>query len=116
MINNLKLKLLFKSKFIYIIMSNLIEIEAKIESLNNLENWDKRISLVKEIKEDIKNEDITINELLNNLDKVVTVSKKKKIEDVITEFDKVSDINKKIEYYQFLISHIKQLENELFTN
>jgi glutaredoxin 2 len=97
-------------------MSNLIEIEAKIESLNNLENWDKRISLVKEIKEDIKNEDITINELLNNLDKVVTVSKKKKIEDVITEFDKVSDINKKIEYYQFLISHIKQLENELFTN
>lgn len=97
-------------------MSNLIEIEEKIESLNNLENWDKRISLVKEIKEDIKNEDITINELLNNLDKIVTVSKKKKIEDVITEFDKVSDINKKIEYYQFLISHIKQLENELFTN
>ena len=97
-------------------MSNLIEIEAKMDSLNNLDNWDKRISLVKEIKQDIKNEDTTINELLNNLDKVVTVSKKKKIEDVILDFDKVSDINKKIEYYQFLIGHIKQLENELFTN
>ena len=97
-------------------MSNLIEIESKIESLNNLENWDKRINLVKEIKEDIKNEDTAINELLNNLDKVVTVSKKKlKLQEAITEFDKTTDINKKIEYYQFLNSHIKQLESELFS-
>jgi len=96
-------------------MSNLIEIESKIDSLNNLENWDKRINLVKEIKQDIKNEDSAINELLNNLDKVVAVSKKKiKLEDAITEFDKITDINKKIEYYQFLNNHIKQLESELF--
>lgn len=104
--------------------NSLETIQIKIDNLNNIIDWKKRLDTIKDIKEDINNETEYVNNILESLDNhipikvneegiAISTPKKYDINKIINNFDKV-DLSKKIKYYQYLNNYIKNIENELF--
>jgi hypothetical protein len=92
---------------------NIDGIENKINTLVQLEKWDEKLNMIKQIKADIKKENENIDNLVLSLDKPLTKAKEYSIDKILSDFDKV-DLSKKIKYYQSLNSYIKGIEDELF--
>jgi hypothetical protein len=90
-------------------------IEAKINNLDNIKNWNDKIESIKEIKENIKEGKKNIDELLLQLD---TQKEMKKIDIdvdlIIQKINESTDIERKIKYYHKLSFYIENLEQELF--
>ena len=95
-------------------LNMITNIESKIDNLNNINEWSKRIGEIKNIKEEINNETKNINNIMASLDEPVNITKEYNINKVINDFGKV-DLSKKIKYYQYLNNYIKNIENELFS-
>lgn len=94
-------------------LNTIANLESKINNLNYINEWSERLDKIIEIKKEIKDETKNINNILETLDDPTSSTKEYNINKVITDFSKV-DLSKKIKYYQYLNSHIKNLENELF--
>jgi hypothetical protein len=92
---------------------NINEIEKKINNIGNIEKWDEKLNLIKDIKLDIKKENNNIDNLLSSLDNTLIKNKDCNIDKIIIDFDNV-DLTKKIKYYKYLNTYIKNIENELF--
>lgn len=89
-------------------------IQNKIDNLNNIDKWSDRLDEIVQIKDDINNETTNINNILESLDEPTNITKEYNIDKIINEFNKV-ELSKKIKYYQYLNSHIKKIETELFS-
>jgi hypothetical protein len=87
--------------------------EKKINNLNNINKWEDKIVEIEKIKEEILIENNNILKLLISLDTEQPIETEYDIDSIITNFDKF-DISKKIKYYQYFNSFIKNKENELF--
>ncbi len=94
-------------------LNTITNLESKINNLNYINEWSERLDKIIEIKKEIKDETKNINNILETLDDPTSSTKEYNINKVINDFSKV-DLSKKIKYYQYLNSHIKNLENELF--
>jgi hypothetical protein len=92
---------------------NIDGIENKINTLSQIEKWDEKLNMIKQIKADIKKENENIDNLVLSLDRPLTKTKEYSIDKILSDFDKV-DLSKKIKYYQNLNSYIKGIEDELF--
>lgn len=92
---------------------NIDGIENKINTLSQIEKWDDKLNMIKQIKTDIKKENENIDNLILSLDKPITKTKDYSIDKILGDFDKV-DLSKKIKYYQNLNTYIKAIEDELF--
>lgn len=92
---------------------NIDGIENKINTLGQIEKWDEKLNMIKQIKTDIKKENENIDNLVLSLDKPLTKTKEYSIDKILSDFDKV-DLSKKIKYYQSLNTYIKGIEDELF--
>ena len=92
---------------------NIDGIENKINTLSQIEKWDDKLNMIKQIKTDIKKENENIDNLILSLDKPITKPKDYSIDKILGDFDKV-DLSKKIKYYQNLNTYIKAIEDELF--
>jgi hypothetical protein len=92
---------------------NIDGIENKINTLGQIEKWDEKLNMIKQIKADIKKENDNIDNLVLSLDKPLTKTKEYSIDKILSDFDKV-DLSKKIKYYQSLNTYIKSIEDELF--
>ena len=92
---------------------NIDGIENKINTLSQIEKWDDKLNMIKQIKTDIKKENENIDNLVLSLDKPITKTKDYSIDKILGDFDKV-DLSKKIKYYQNLNTYIKAIEDELF--
>ena len=94
-------------------MNTIEYIENKIENLNNIDDWSKRLNEIIEIKKEINNETNNINNILQSLDEPTLITKEYNINKIINDFSKV-DLSKKIKYYHYFDNYIKNIENELF--
>ena len=94
-------------------INTITNIESKINSLNDINEWSERLNQIIEIKKEINNETKNINNILETLDEPVILTKEYNINKVINDFNKV-DLSKKIKYYQYLNNYIKNIENDLF--
>lgn len=94
-------------------LNTITNLESKINSLNDINEWSERINKISEIKKEINNETKNINNILETLDEPVVLTKEYNINKIVNDFSKV-DLSKKIKYYQYLNNYIKNIENELF--
>jgi hypothetical protein len=98
-------------------------LSIEVENLDSIENWNDKISKMKEIKEKILLEKQKLSELVNvivkNESKTDENKKKKNKQDfdsLLLSFKNANTIEEKIKLYQLISSHINDVEKELFSN
>jgi hypothetical protein len=98
-------------------MSQYETIENDINQLDKIDNWSDKINKMKEIKEEIMNEQKQLKNLLDIVNKDDIDSKKsnKNLDVLLSKFNEAKTIESKIKYYQLICSSIKNIEEELFT-
>jgi hypothetical protein len=97
------------------------DIFKEIEELDSIENWNEKITKMKEIKEKISLEKQKLSELVNVISKneFKDDNKKKKnkpdLDSLLLSFKNANTIEEKIKLYQLISSHINEVEKELFS-
>ena len=98
--------------------TNSLSIEDEILQLDLIENWNDKISKVKEIKERINQENVYISELINSVIKDEIVGKKKKpkhdFNTLVEKFHSANTIEEKILLYCQISTYIDTIESQLF--
>jgi hypothetical protein len=104
-------------------MSDIIKnLTIEVENLDTIENWNEKITKIKEIKEKISLEKQKISDLVNIIVKneVKDENKKKKnkpdLDSLLLSFKNSDTFEEKIKFYQLISSHINEVERELFSN
>lgn len=104
-------------------MSDIIKnLTIEVENLDSIENWNEKITKIKEIKEKISLEKQKISDLVNIIVKneVKDENKKKKnkpdLDSLLLSFKNSDTFEEKIKFYQLISSHINEVERELFSN
>ena len=94
----------------------------EVENLDSIENWNEKITKMKEIKEKISLEKQKLSELVNVIGKneFKDENKKKKnktdLDSLLLSFKNATTLEDKIKLYQLISSHINDVEKELFSN
>ena len=102
-------------------MSNIYnKIENDILNLDNINSWNDKINKIKDIKQNISDEQKKLNELINkvlqnNQDYQVNKKKKYDLDTLISEFNNSNDIQTKIELYHLISYTIDNIEKQLFS-
>jgi hypothetical protein len=97
------------------------DIFKEVEELDSIENWNEKITKMKEIKEKISLEKQKLSELVNVISKneFKDDNKKKKnkpdLDSLLLSFKNANTIEEKIKLYQLISSHINEVEKELFS-
>ena len=97
------------------------DIFKEVEELDSIENWNEKITKMKEIKEKISLEKQKLSELVNVISKneFKDENKKKKnkpdLDSLLLSFKNANTIEEKIKLYQLISSHINEVEKELFS-
>ena len=97
-------------------MNKIIEMADEIDKTTNIDN---KVKLIKNLDEMIETEKKHLNFLLDNdiknlKIKILAKYKKKTIDELEEEFDKVDDINEKICIYLAIDRYYSNIEEELF--
>ena len=98
------------------------DIFKEVEELDSIENWNEKITKMKEIKEKILLEKQKLSELVNVIGKneFKDENKKKKnktdLDSLLLSFKNATILEEKIKLYQLISSHINEVEKELFSN
>ena len=98
------------------------DIFKEVEELDSIENWNEKITKMKEIKEKISLEKQKLSELVNVIGKneFKDENKKKKnktdLDSLLLSFKNATTLEDKIKLYQLISSHINDVEKELFSN
>ena len=98
------------------------DIFKEVEELDSIENWNDKITKMKEIKEKISIEKQKLSELVNVIGKneFKDENKKKKnktdLDSLLLSFKNTTILEEKIKLYQLISSHINEVEKELFSN
>ena len=93
------------------------EIDNLYNEFEKCNNWNDKTILIDKINNKIIQEDENINKKIESLDNPTKVTKKKiNINELMDEFNKTKDLDKKILIYQNLNAFISKLTNELFSN
>jgi hypothetical protein len=99
---------------------NYNNIEQAINELNDINNWDIKIEKIKEIKKQITDYQIKLDELTNMIIKdELNIKKKKKhnkldFNTLVTNFNTTEKLDDKIKFYQLINIYISEVEKELF--
>jgi hypothetical protein len=102
-------------------MSDIIKnLTKEVEDLDSIENWNDKITKMKEIKEKISLEKQKLSEVVNAIIKNEFKDNKKKknkqdLDALVTTFKNATTIEDKIKLYQLISSHINEVERELFS-
>ncbi len=96
-------------------MDKILELSDKIDNINNIND---KIKLVKELNQLIENEKLNLNNLLNNDIKKLKIKipqkyRKMTIDELEDEFNK-ANINDKIVIYLAIDKYYTDIEEELF--
>jgi hypothetical protein len=98
---------------------NNLSIDDEISQLDLIENWNDKISKVKEIKERINQTNAIISELINSVIKDEFADKKKKpkhdFNTLVEKFHSASTIEEKILLYRQISTCIDTIESQLFS-
>lgn len=94
------------------------KLSIEVENIDSIENWNDKISKMKEIKEEISLEKQKLSELVNVIVKNEFKPKKNKanLDSLLLSFKNATTIEEKIKLYQLISSHINDVEKELFSN
>jgi hypothetical protein len=95
-------------------MNSIEIIQEEINKLDNIDNWNDKITNIKKIKEQIVTEEENINGLIEELNKP-KIKNNINIDKLINDFNGTNDIKLKIKNYQFMLGYINQLNEELFS-
>jgi hypothetical protein len=104
-------------------MSDIIKnLNIEVENIDSIENWNEKITKMKEIKEKISLEKQKISDLVNTIVKneYKDENKKKKnkidLDSLLISFKNANTFEEKIKLYQLISSYINEVERELFSN
>lgn len=104
-------------------MSDIIKnLNIEVENIDSIENWNEKITKMKEIKEKISLEKQKISDLVNTIVKneYKDENKKKKnkidLDSLLILFKNANTFEEKIKLYQLISSYINEVERELFSN
>lgn len=98
------------------------DIFKEVEELDSIENWNEKITKMKEIKEKISLEKQKLSELVNVIGKneFKDENKKKKnktdLDSLLLSFKNATILEEKIKLYQLISLHINEVEKEVFSN
>jgi len=91
------------------------EINRLYDEIEKCNNWTLKLDLISKLKHKIVDEEELINNKINSLDNLIKVSKKKiNVDLLLEEYNSTRELDKKIQIYQTLNSHINKLLNNLF--
>ena len=102
-------------------MSDVVkELSIEVEDLDSIENWNDKITKMKEIKEKVSLEKQKLSELVNAIVKNEFKDNKKKknkqdLDALVTSFKNATTLEDKIKLYQLISSNINEIEKELFS-
>mgnify|MGYP000713419407 CR=1 FL=1 len=97
------------------------DLSIEVDKLDSIENWNDKITKMKEIKEKILLEKQKISDLVNIIVKneFKDENKKKKnktdLDSLLLSFKNATTLEDKIKLYQLISSHINEVERELFS-
>jgi hypothetical protein len=89
-------------------------IEEEIKILEKIINQNDKIKIIKNIKENIINEEKKIDNLILSLDDDNDDILNDNIDEIIYNLENSNNLNDKINNYHSLVSYINKLNNELF--
>jgi len=101
---------------------NIKNLNIEVENIDSIENWNEKITKMKEIKEKISLEKQKISDLVNTIVKneFKDENKKKKnkidLDSLLISFKNANTFEEKIKLYQLINSYINEIERELFSN
>jgi hypothetical protein len=96
------------------------DLSIEVDKLDSIENWNEKITKMKEIKEKILLEKQKISDLVNIIVKneFKDENKKKKnktdLDSLLLSFKNATTLEDKIKLYQLISTHINEVEKELF--
>ena len=96
-------------------------LEKEVNQLESIENWNDRVIKMKEIREQILEEQQKLGELVsmvlkNDLPNQTETKKKKKqnLDNLVVSFKDASTLEEKIKLFHTINSHINDIESQLF--
>lgn len=98
------------------------DLSLEVDKLDSIENWNEKITKMKEIKEKILLEKQKISDLVNIIVKneFKDENKKKKnktdLDSLLLSFKNATTLEDKIKLYQLISTHINEVEKELFSH
>ena len=98
------------------------DLSIEVDKLDSIENWNEKITKMKEIKEKILLEKQKISDLVNIIVKneFKDENKKKKnktdLDSLLLSFKNATTLEDKIKLYQLISTHINEVEKELFSH
>mgnify|MGYP003982227937 CR=1 FL=1 len=99
-------------------MNKIDEIQNKIKNINSISDLKDKIKTMKELKNEINEEQKKAEKLMNKINnfksKEIFKYKKLSIDKLQKMFNNTSDFNEKIELYSQLCYKIDQIDQELF--
>ena len=96
------------------------QLELEVNQLDSIENWTERVEKMKELREQIVQEQNQlaqlISQILKNDSSQVEVKKKKKqnLDDLVSNFKNANTVEEKIKLYHIINSHITDIEKQIF--
>lgn len=97
-----------------------IQLETQVNQLESIENWTERVEKMKELREQIVEEQGKLSHLvsmvLKNETGQIEFKKKKKqdLDNLVSNFKNANTIEEKIKLYHVINSHITDIEKQIF--
>ncbi len=97
-----------------------LKLENQVNQLESIENWTERVEKMKELREQIVQEQEKLSQLVSQVIKnesgQVEGKKKKKqdLNNLVSNFKNATTIEEKIKLYHIINSHITDIEKQIF--
>lgn len=110
----------YKKSNILVSSEKYVQLETQVNQLESIENWTERVERMKELREQIVEEQNHLTQLvsmiLKNESGQVEIKKKKKqdLDNLVSNFKNASTIEEKIKLYHIINSHITDIEKQIF--
>lgn len=94
-------------------------IKKKIEDLENINSWSDKVRMMKQIREQIKQEQNKLDVLLDNIindriDKKKNKLSKKNMDELISEYNNIFDFDEKLKVFYMIKDCMNEMELLLF--
>lgn len=98
--------------------NNITTIKNNMEIIQNLNDWDNKVKLIKDTRELVKKEKNKLSKLRNEITRNIDEDENEDFEEmdlskVINKINKTKNLEKKIEYLRLLKIWIKQQKNKV---
>ena len=108
------------SQYTHVSSEKYVQLEAEVNELDSIENWTERVEKMKELREQIIQEQNQlaqlVSQVLKNESEPVEIKKKKKqdLDNLVSNFKNANTIEEKIKLYHIINSHITNIEKQIF--